>query len=172
LRSILSVIASEAKQSMVSAACTILGLLRRCAPRNDGLWVLAMVLVLALPARAADPRDFAPGQLWSVKGAALKVIVGKVEPLRDRTVVHVSVTGISGFPALPGIGDFDAVSHMPFDAAALAASVDRLLASDATPLRDFEIGYAEWKSNAGGVYGLSVPQAVEATWRAITQRGA
>jgi hypothetical protein len=136
-------------------------------------WALLVVCVLlAGTARAADPRDFAPGQLWSVKGAAVKVIVGKVEALRGRTVVHVSVTGIAGFPALPGIGDFDAVSHMPFDAEALAASVDRLLASDATPLRDFEIGYAEWKSNAGGVYALSVPQAVEATYRAITQRGA
>jgi hypothetical protein len=133
---------------------------------------LALVLVLAVPARAADPRDFASGQLWSVKGTTMRIIVGKVEVVRDRTVVHVSVTGISGFPALPGIGDFDAVSHMPFDAEALAASVDRLLASDAVPLRDFEIGYAEWKSNGGGVYGLSVQQAVEATYRAITQRGA
>jgi hypothetical protein len=138
--------------------------------RRVGL--LALVVLLAGGARAADPRDFAPGQLWSVKGSAMQVIVGKVEPLRDRTVVHVSVTGIAGFPVLPNIGAFDAVSHMPFDADALAASVDRLLASDATPLRDFEIGYAEWKSNAGGVYGLSVPQAVEATYRTITQRGA
>ena len=134
--------------------------------------LLALVVLWAGGAPAADPRDFAPGQLWSVKGSALRVIVGRVEPVRDRTVVHVSVTGISGFPALPGVGEFDAVSHMPFDAGALAASVDRLLASEATPLRDFEIGYAEWKSAAGGVYGLSVPQAIEATYRAITQRGA
>ncbi len=160
---------------MVGAASTVLGLLRRCAPRNDGpniLIAFALLIVLALPARAADPRDFAPGQLWSIKGAAMRIIVGKVEPLRDRTVVHVSVIGISGFPALPNVGSFDAVSHMPFDSEALAASVDQLLASDATPLREFEIGYTEWKSNAGGVFGLSVPQAVEATYRTITQRGA
>ena len=134
--------------------------------------LLALVVLWAGGAAAADPRDFAPGQLWSVKGSALKVIVGRVEPLGERSVVHVSVTGISGFPALPNVGVFDAVSHMPFDAATLADSVDRLLASDATPLRDFEIGYAEWKSAAGGVFTLTVPQAVEITYRTITQRGA
>jgi hypothetical protein len=159
---------------MAGAACVFLGLLRRCAPRNDGIWVFGLLLILALPAHAADPRDFAPGQLWSIKpGAAttMRIVVGRVEPLGERTVVHVSVIDIAGFPDVPGLGKFDGVGHMPFDSTALAASVDRLLASDASPAHDFEAGYATWRAEAGGVYATSVPQAVDATYRSVTQKG-
>ena len=138
------------------------------------LFVVALLLVVALPAGAADPRDFAPGQLWSVKpgaGTTMRIIVGRVEPLGERTVAHVSVIDIAGFPDVPGLGKFDGIGHMPFDAEALARSVDRLLASDASPASDFAIGYATWRAEAGGVYTVSVPQAVDATWRSVTQKG-
>jgi hypothetical protein len=159
---------------MAGIACAFLGLLRRCAPRNDGFWVWALVVFLAVPAHAVEPRDFAPGQLWSVKAvgaATMRIVVGKVEPLGGRTVVHVSVMAIKGFPDVPGLGRFDGVGHMPFDAAALARSVDRLLASDVEPAPDFQAGYATWQSEKGGVFTLSVPEAVDATWRNATQKG-
>lgn len=133
-----------------------------------------LLLVAALPAHAVDPRDFAAGQLWSIKQVAtatMRIVVGKVEPLGDRTVVHVSVTAIRGFPDVPGLGTFDGIGHMPFDAEALARSVDRLLASDVTPAADFEAGYATWRAEKGGVFTLGVPQAVDATYRSATQKG-
>lgn len=138
-------------------------------------WVAAaLLLLIALPARAADPRDFAPGQLWSIKSTAtttMRIVVGKVEPLGEHTVVHVSVTAIKGFPDVPGLGAFEGIGHMPFDAEALARSVDRLLASDVEPAADFLAGYATWRSEKGGVFTSSVPQAVDATYRSVTQKG-
>jgi hypothetical protein len=168
---------------MVGASCALLGLLR-CArtvdrygakiPRRILCEVALLLLIVGLPAHAADPRDFAPGQLWSIKpgtATTMRVIVGRVEPLGERTVVHVSVIDIAGFPDVPGLGKFDGIGHMPFDSAALAASVDRLLASDAPPARDFEVGYSTWKANQGGVFTVGVPQAVDATYRSATQKG-
>lgn len=136
--------------------------------------VVGLLLFLALPAQAAEPRDFAPGQLWSVKpiaAATMRIVIGKIEPQGGRTVVHVWVTAIKGFPDVPGLGRFEGIGHMPFDAEALARSVDRLLATDVAPADDFEAGYATWQAEKGGVFTMSVPQAVDATYRNATQKG-
>ena len=137
-------------------------------------FLIVLLLAAASAAHAVEPRDFAPGQLWSIKpigSATMRIVVGKIEPVGERTVVHVSVTAIQGFPEVPGLGAFEGIGHMPFDAAALAGSVDRLLASDVAPADDFPAGYATWRSEKGGVFTIGVPQAVDATYRNATQKG-
>jgi hypothetical protein len=48
---------------------------------------------------------------------------------------------------------------MPFEQSALASSVDQLLATDEEPLPDFEAGYAQWKSDKGGIFTISIAEA-------------
>lgn len=52
------------------------------------------------------------------------------------------------------------VSHMPFEMSAIAGSVDQLLESDVAPGAEFEEGYQVWKSEKGGIYSITVMQAV------------
>lgn len=53
------------------------------------------------------------------------------------------------------------VSHLPFDEAALAASVDQLLRTDFSPDSNFVDGYRQWQSAKGGIFTISVAQAIE-----------
>lgn len=59
---------------------------------------------------------------------------------------------------------------MPFERAALAASVDRLIGTGAAPDPEFENGYRQWKDAEGGVFTIGVPEAIEAALQ--TLRGA
>ena len=112
--------------------------------------VLFPVLAIAsitFATRAETPRapilDFEPGQEWSIKSASpttAKVIVGRVEPWRDRVSVNVSIVDIPIPQGLPGAGGVTQIAHIPFDKAALAASVDRLLATGVSPASSFESG--------------------------------
>ncbi len=52
------------------------------------------------------------------------------------------------------------IAHIPFEKSALTASVDKLLATGVTPSRDFESGYKQWKEQNGGIYTVSVAQAI------------
>jgi hypothetical protein len=122
--------------------------------------VLAWALALTAPVgRAAEPAAaFSPGQTWTVKNSPAKIIVVRVEPWHDRTVVHVSIIDM---PAPDDLKWLDHIGHMPFDRDALAASVDKLVASDAKPENGFEQGYANWQANQGGIFTISVPAAID-----------
>jgi hypothetical protein len=50
---------------------------------------------------------------------------------------------------------------MPFDNDALAASVDQLLENNVFAAAGFDEGYAQWKAANGGVFTVSVPQAID-----------
>ena len=124
---------------------------------------LAIVLLTAaamaatIPGARAEGKapDFAPGQMWSLKGYPAKVIVGQVEPWYDTVVVHVSVIDIPG-------GIIKQLSHMPIEKPALAASVDKLLATDAKPQPGFKSEYLSWKANpSSGIYSATVPTTIE-----------
>jgi hypothetical protein len=107
--------------------------------------------------------DFAPGQEWSIKSepqSTAKVIIGRIEPWNGKVAVHVSVIDIPA-PASPHAVRITEVAHSPFEKMALAASVDRLLATDVAPLQDFEGGYQQWKENHGGIYTISVAEMIE-----------
>ncbi len=52
------------------------------------------------------------------------------------------------------------VAHAPFEKSALLASISRLVATGVATSRDFEEGYKEWKEHNGGIYTVSVAQAL------------
>jgi hypothetical protein len=131
----------------------------------------ALVVAPARPLTAAEP-PFEPGQLWSLKATSpIKVIIGKVEPWRDGVAVHVSLIDVPIPPGLPDAGGVTAIDHVPFDQAALAQSVDRLLASDADPAEDFVVGYGLWQAAQGEVYRVPVLRAVELIFEALKPGG-
>lgn len=116
----------------------------------------------------AQPADkIAVGQLWSVVGSAAKVVVGKIEPLHDITVAHVSAVEVTIPEGAPGAGETTEISHLPFELSSLAASLDRLLDEHATPDDHFADGYASWKEANGGVFTISVDQAIAFVFRAL-----
>ena len=57
----------------------------------------------------------------------------------------------------------------PFDQAALAASVDQLVAVNVATAREFEAGYRDWQEAKGGVFTISVSQALDAAFAAMRQ---
>jgi hypothetical protein len=56
---------------------------------------------------------------------------------------------------------------MPFEQPALAASVDRLLATGVSPPSGFEGVYKHWQDAKGGIFTINVEQAIEITLLAI-----
>ena len=115
-------------------------------------------------------RAFASGQVWSIKAApptSAKVVIGRIEPLNGSIVVHVSIVDVPVPPGLPNAGGMMTIGHMPFDQAALAASVDQLVGAKATTAADFDGGYQNWQAAKGGVFTVSVPQALEFAFEAL-----
>jgi len=119
-----------------------------------------LALAVLWPAAAfAQPPDLAVGQDWSIKGAATaRVIIGRIEPWPGgRTAVSVSIVDI---PTDHGPTTF---AHAPFEKAAIVASLDRLLATNVPLPSAFEQGYQTWKSANGGIFTISVSQAIAMT---------
>jgi hypothetical protein len=85
--------------------------------------------------------------------ATLHVVIGKIEQVGGRTVVHVSLTGIR----CPS-GTTVSLGHAPIDADALSASVDRVVAIGVPTTRGFEQSYGHWKADQGGAFTVSVPE--------------
>jgi hypothetical protein len=136
---------------------------------RSGLLLLAAIAAVAGPA-CADPAapspDFAPGQEWSIRSTApttAKVIIGRVESWSgDRIAVSISVIDVP-----TPQGGVTVISHMPFDKAALAGSVDKLLATGVSPDPGFEGGYKQWRDAKGGIFTISVEKAIELAFQAI-----
>jgi hypothetical protein len=120
--------------------------------------LIAALTALALPrAAVAQTRDLAVGQEWSVKDTAAKVVIGRIETLGRFQVVSVSILDV------PTDRRPTTVGHAPFEKAALTASLDQLLATGVATDPNFEPGYQEWKSAKGGMFTLSVAQAIPLT---------
>lgn len=115
-------------------------------------------------------RHFAVGQEWSLKsaaGAPAKIVIGMIESLRGKTVVHVAIIDI---PVQPGQPRFSTIAHVPFNEMALRASVDRLVGVNRALPHAFMLGYKEWKERSGGVYSVSVGEVIRLARREL--RGA
>jgi hypothetical protein len=137
--------------------------------------LLAAVLQHAQAGAGTGQRDprFAPGQMWSIKSApqaAAKVIIDRIEPWRDKVVVHVSVVDVPIPRGMPGSGGTTAIGHLPFEQSAFAASVDRLLATGIAPASSFESGYKQWQDAKGGIFTVTIQEAIEFTFQAINRR--
>jgi hypothetical protein len=125
-----------------------------------------------MAAQSPDP-GFAPGQIWSIKSAlptTAKVIIDRIEPWRKKVVVHVSIIDVPIPDGVRGAGGTTAIGHMPFEESALAASVDRLLATGASPASSFESGYKQWHDAMGGIFTVSVAKAIEIMLQTINRR--
>ena len=121
---------------------------------------LAVVFVLfaLFPAAARADRALAVGQVWSIKATPptpARVIIGRIEPWGDgKTAVSISVVDVptdQGPVMLP---------HAPYDAAALAGSLDQLVATGRPSPNGFETGYQAWKDAHGGVFTVPVDKMV------------
>jgi hypothetical protein len=142
------------------------------------LLCFSIVLIAAMGLRskpaAAQPPDpgFAPGQVWSIKSTpptTARVIIDRIEPWHQKVVVHVSIIDVPVPPSMSGTGT-TAIGHMPFEESTLAASVDRLLATGASPVSGFESGYKNWQDAKGGIFTISVEKAIEFTFQTLNRR--
>jgi hypothetical protein len=137
---------------------------RRLFPFSIAGALVAALIKSAVPAAVPTP-ELAPGQKWSIKSptpTTAKVVIGRVEPWKDNKIaVHVSLVDVP----MPSSGSnaiaLTTVDHVPFDRAALAESVDQLLATNASPAPPFEGGYERWRSDKhAGIFTVSVSQAI------------
>jgi len=145
--------------------------------RVFAFFVVLAGLMLTMAANAqtsgTEKPPFAVGQMWSIKSptpTTAKIVIGRVENFSDMIAVHISVLDVPIPAGAPGAGRTIAIGHMPFEQTALAASVDQLLGTGASPDRNFEGGYANWQSAKGGIYTISVEKAVQLLFDALTQR--
>jgi hypothetical protein len=100
----------------------------------------------------------------------VKVVIDRLEPWLEKVVVHVSIVDLPIPRGVPGAGGTTVIGHMPFEQSALAASVDRLLATSVSPPPSFEAGYKNWQDAKGGIFTVSVEKAIEFTLQAINRR--
>ena len=106
---------------------------------------------------------YAEGQVWEYrtrpedKGSLLKIQKIEVLPefAKAGPVYHVSIIGLH-FVGLPLGGT---VQHAPFSKASLDASVTKLSTSKAA-FPDISGGIAEWRQARGGIFTVSVADAV------------
>lgn len=111
--------------------------------------------------------QIAAGQVWTFKDApadTARVAIYKIETLGSKEAVHVSVYN------LPREGVFTGeISHMPFERQALEASLDRLTNDTAPSFKNAEEGYRTWQNANGGIFTLSLAQAVAYVVEMTTQ---
>lgn len=122
---------------------------------------VVMVVSLANGGVAMAQVAIAEGQVWTLKDApsdAARVVIVRIEPYGDAEAVHVSIYGLPNNP--PGFAG--EIAHMPFDREALEASLGTLTSEAARTDLPFEGGYRQWKRAKGGIFTLSVTDAVGA----------
>jgi hypothetical protein len=109
-------------------------------------------------------KKYRPGQVWQYKTRQgeqdSRITVLKVEALpKVGTVVHVRVDHVrlrncSGGPEL------DTVKHMPFSKDAMERSTTKL-EKGGVDIPDLS-GYEQWRAECGGVFKLTVAEAIKA----------
>ena len=113
------------------------------------------------PTMTSDSK-FHPGQVWQYKtrpnekGSTLTIL--KVESLpKLGLIVHIRVDKIRFRNCTSG-PEPDKFEHMPFTREAIDQSVTKLVRQDEVPA--FQSGYDAWRKACGGVYTISVAEAI------------
>ena len=138
---------------------------------NNGWKVVVASIVASCSIGAAPPaREYAEGQVWEYRtrpedeGSLLKI--QRIETLEEfkqtGPVYHVSLIGVH-FAGLPTASE---LQHAPFSKASLDASVTRLSSSKA-PFPDPTEGIAQWRAAKGGVFTITVADAVRVAEQTI-----
>jgi hypothetical protein len=137
--------------------------------KTIGVVLSAVIVCVAADKKCVAPTPvedskFRPGQVWQYKTREGEensfVTILKVESLVKRTVVHIRVDKVrlrncSGGP------EPDTIQHMPFAREAVENSVTKLV-REGSQIPDFQDGYDEWRKACGGVYTISIADAVRA----------
>ncbi len=121
----------------------------------------------------SHPPELAAGQTWTFAGAPndrARVFIGALEMYGDLEVAHVALIDLPPPPNFKTDRDAVTVSHMPFDRAAVEASVDAYVGENEAPA-EFESGRAEWReaveAGEAGVFTITLAQALEAFYAAV-----
>lgn len=100
------------------------------------------------------------GDVWSYEtrpeeqSSTLTIL--KIEELQRVRIVHIRIDGLK----MKGPnGLIDSIEHLPFDEAALKKYLHSKVSSSKS-LPDFSEGYQQWKDEEGGVFTISVREAV------------
>jgi len=128
-----------------------------------GLAGAALAFTAGLAVAGSPSKQYAQGQVWEYrtrpedKGSLLKIQQIDVLPEFAKTgpVYHVSIIGLH-FDGLPLDGT---LRHAPFSKSALDASVTKRSSSKAV-FPQIGDGVAEWTQARGGVFTVSVAEAV------------
>lgn len=109
------------------------------------------------------------GEKWRFRSrpgedtATLTILKVESDEKRGVTIVHITVEGVRIKAAHAPSGFSETVGHMPFDEAAIAKSVTKLVAKD-VPLPAFEDGYQQWRtafdSGKGGIFTITVGEGI------------
>jgi hypothetical protein len=113
------------------------------------------------PTESKDTK-FRPGQVWQYKTRSNEekstLTILKVESLpKVGTIIHIRVEKIR-LRNCTGGPEPDKFEHMPFAREAIERSVTKLVKETDAP--DFRSGYDEWRKACGGVYTITVAEAV------------
>lgn len=108
------------------------------------------------------------GQQWSYHtrpcdtGSTLLIIKVDTSP-QQPPIIHVCINHVHL------AGQTSKIEHMPFSAAAMDQSVIALLASHVHIDQRLYEGWSQWLANQGGVFDITVAEAIDATLSALPQ---
>lgn len=135
--------------------------------------LLAAVSASVLTGASAPVHRYAEGQVWEYQtragdeGSLLKIQKIETVPELAKTgaIYHVSIIGVH----FGGQSKAGQLQHAPFSKASLDASVTKLSRSTAA-FPDATGGIAEWKEARGGVFTITVADAVTFVERTLRQQ--
>jgi len=133
--------------------------------------ILAVLPLVGWAAVNIQEKHLKVGQEWQFEGRPVDphptlVIVGIEQLPKAGEVVHVSVRGVRIANPRAAGGFSDNLPHMPFSRTAVERSVTKLL-HDSVALPPYQEGYDQWKNAHGGVFTISVREALDFTERAL-----
>jgi hypothetical protein len=113
------------------------------------------------------------GQVWAYRARpgeqGSTLTIGKLEEASTGgSVVHISLAGLHlKNPGVPG-GYSSELPHAPFTKVAIDQSVTELIRQGVPPPA-FEQGYQQWQQSNGGVFTISVAEAVDLVEKGINK---
>ena len=121
--------------------------------------VVVFVVIGISQMSVAASQEFAPGQTWTYQArpqdTASTVVIGVVEDHPDLgVVIHISIHNVHIGERITKIG------HIPISPQALRSSVTQLR-SESGNTEGIADGIAAWRKASGGVFTISVAEAVE-----------
>ncbi len=130
-------------------------------------YCLILIVVICSASLPGYAQDLAAGQVWAYDTREgeeqSRLLILKVEDLDGHQIVHVAVSGLMITRGNPPEAVIQMIQHMPFDGAAVKASLVRQEGFLEVPSGLLE-GYSMWRTayekGEAGVYTISIADAV------------